>query len=287
MSAIQGRDIVVCGATGKQGGAVVDALLASNTEWGIKALTRNVSSPSAKALAQRGVSLVAGDLAEPSTLEQAFSGAYGVFSVQANFASDRDAREIRYGKNVVDAAKAAGVRHLVYTSVGGAERRSGVPHFEAKRLIETHLLDSGIPATILRPATFMDNFASIPMRIVLLSLFKAILSPETKLQLIAATDIGKFTAKAFEERESYIDRQIELAGDSLTVRGIVSALRLHGIRPTFGVHLPGFLIRRLPEDFLLMVRWFEDHGFRADINALKTELRQLQSFEDWLRNQPS
>ncbi len=276
------RKIVVCGATGRQGRAVIDALREAIGPWKIKALTRNPMSRGARALAALGIDIVMGDLDAPDTLARAFEGAHGVYSVQANFVKD-DGREVRFGRNVVDAAVQAGVAHLVYGSVGGAERDSGVPHFEAKRQIELHLLESGLPATILRPASFMDNFAVFPMRTIVLSMLKTFLSPATRLQLVATKDIGRFAARAFEEPDRFVGKQIELAGDSLTVSEIVRTLRTGGVRPTLAFDLPNAVVKRLPADFPIMVRWFERHGFQADIDALRRELPALRSLHEWTR----
>ena len=118
----QGKTIVVFGATGKQGRAVIDALQDSATAWNVVGVTRNVTSDSAKALSARGVRPVAGDMGDVESLKAAMDGAFGVYSIQANFENDHDGREVRFGRNVVDAAHNAGVSHFVYGSVGGAER---------------------------------------------------------------------------------------------------------------------------------------------------------------------
>lgn len=277
-----GKIIVVFGATGKQGGAVIDALESSSDAWQVKAVTRKPKADDAQALLARGVTPVAGDMNDPASLISALEGAYGVYSVQANFGEDKDGREVRFGRTVVDAASKAHVSHLVYGSVGGAERNSGVPHFEAKRQIELHLIDSGLPYTILRPASFMDNFDAFAMRTVLLSMFKTIMSPNTKLQLVATKDIGRFAAHAFEKPDTYRGKQIELAGDSLTVPEIIRILREGSVKPTMAFKLPGFVVGKLPEDFPIMVQWFEDHGFEADISALRSEVTRLMSLVDWV-----
>lgn len=277
----KGKTIVVFGATGKQGGAVIDALEDSETAWNVRAVTRNVNSKSARSLSARGVRPVAGDMNDVESLRAALDGAFGVYSVQANFENDHDGREVRFGRNVVDAARNAGVSHFIYGSVGGAERDSGVPHFMSKRQVELHLIESGVPFTILRPVSFMDNFGQYAMRIILLSMFRTIMSPDTTLQLVATKDIGRFAARAFDKPETYKGRLIELAGDVLTVPEIIGTLRQGRVRPTFALNLPGFAVRNLPEDFPIMVQWFEDHGFAADLDALRQEDGRLLTLADW------
>ncbi len=165
------RTILVGGATGNQGGAVLRQLLAAG--WQVRALSRTPSSPKAQALAVRGVEVVAGDMNTVSSLVRALDGVYGVFSVQ-NFMDAGVEVEVQQGKNLADAAKQAGVSHLVYSSVGGAERSSGVAHFESKGAIERHIQGLGLPATILRPVLFMENFQA-GFKPVMLSLLASVL----------------------------------------------------------------------------------------------------------------
>ena len=120
-----GRPILVTGATGRQGGAVLRHLLERGLL--VRALTRNPDGRAALALAARGVEIAAGDMDDRSSLERAMRGVHGVYSVQ-DFLSSGAQREVRQGINVADAALAAGVRHFVYASVGGAERKSGIDH---------------------------------------------------------------------------------------------------------------------------------------------------------------
>src|SRR5436305_2172481 len=149
------KTILVFGATGQQGGAVASHLLKDG--WKVRALVRNLGSEKAQALGQQGIELVQGDLNQPSSLQEAMKGVYGVFSVQTFMADGGTLAETRQGKAVADAAQEAGVRHLVYSSVGGAERKTGVAHFESKWQIEEHIRTLGLPATILRPVFFMSN----------------------------------------------------------------------------------------------------------------------------------
>ena len=150
--------IVVTGATGQQGGATARHLLAQG--WRVRAFVRDPIKPAAQELAAKGAELVQGDLDDRASLDRALSGAYGAFSVQTFMGPEGPIGEARQGMVLADAAKAAGIQHLVYTSVGGAERKSGLPHFESKWQIEEHIRSLGLPATILRPVFFMENLRS-------------------------------------------------------------------------------------------------------------------------------
>ncbi|MGO2994407.1 MAG: NmrA family NAD(P)-binding protein, partial [Brachybacterium alimentarium] len=132
--------IAVYGATGQQGGAVLDALLAKGAS--VRALVRNPSSDRAQALAQRGVELVQADADEPASLVPALDGVKALFFMTTppgGVQTEDTEGETRQGIALADAAKQAGVPHVVYSSVGGAERETGVPHFESKRRVEEHL----------------------------------------------------------------------------------------------------------------------------------------------------
>src|SRR6186713_356838 len=187
--------IAVTGATGQQGGAVARKLLADG--WKVRALTRDVSKPAAQALSQAGAELVAGDMDSRSELDAAFQGAYGVFSVQNYWLPTVGFDgEIRQGKNVADAAKAAGVQHLVYSSVGSAHRGLGQKHFESKWMIEQYIHTLDVPYTILRPVAFMDN-NNWRRAYILSGTYTGMgLLPEKGVQNIAVEDIGEFVALA-------------------------------------------------------------------------------------------
>ena len=117
--------VLVAGAAGRQGGAVVRHLRSAG--WNLRALTRNPDSYAARKLAEQGIELAQGDLDDPGSLARAARGVYGIYSSQ-DFWTVGAKREVQQGKNLADAGKKAGVEHLVYSSVGGAERNTGITH---------------------------------------------------------------------------------------------------------------------------------------------------------------
>jgi uncharacterized protein YbjT (DUF2867 family) len=274
--------VLITGATGQQGGATLNALLRSSKSWRLKALARNPSSPAALAIANRGVDVVAGDLSDERSVRTALAGVTHVYSVQTMAGHGTDG-ETHQGKLLATLSAEAGVGHFVYSSVGGAERRSGVPHFESKWRVEEHIRALGLPATILRPATFMDNFGSFAFRTVVLSMMRTHMSPGRRLQLIAVADIGAFAVRAFDDPVTWIGRAVELAGDELTLQETLRILRRAGLKPAVALRLPGILQRRLPEDFGLMFEFLEREGFKADIPALRKERPELLTLERWAR----
>src|SRR5262245_45251685 len=135
---MQSEIIAVTGATGQQGGAVARKLLADG--WKVRALTRDVDKPAAQELKSLGAEILPGDMDNMSELDAAFKGVYGVFSVQNFWLPNVGfTGEVEQGKAAADAAKRAGVKHLVYSSVGAAQRGMGQKHFESKWIIEQYI----------------------------------------------------------------------------------------------------------------------------------------------------
>jgi uncharacterized protein YbjT (DUF2867 family) len=271
--------IVVTGATGKQGGAVVNHLLADG--WKVRAATRNPESDAAKALAARGVEVVQGDMANRADMDRAFHGAYGVFSVQNTWESGVDG-EIAQGKTVADAAKAAGVQHFVYTSVGGAERNTGIPHFDSKYVIEEYIASLDLPATVLRPVFFMENLAPGFMGPREGQIYVA-MPPDVPLQMIAVDDIGAFAAKAFAAPEQFKGKAIELAGDAVTFPRVAEILSAVGGKPVTYAEQPLEQVGAYSPEMAVMLKWFVTDGYQADVAELRRMHRALKDFETWAR----
>ena len=273
--------IAVTGATGQQGGAVAQKLLADG--WKVRALTRDLDKPAAQALASAGAQLVAGDMDSRPELDAAFEGAYGVFSVQ-NFwlPSVGYEGEIQQGRNVANAAKAADVRHLIYSSVGAAHRGMGQKHFESKWIIEQYIQSLNIPHTILRPAAFFENF-NWERASILNGKFNAIgLRPEKERQLIAVEDIAVFVALAFANSEEYLGKTIELAGDALTESQLAETFANVIGRPV-ELSMPTEGGWGSEEEMNAMFNFFNGEAYDADIPVLRKLHPGLLTLEEYLR----
>src|SRR5579864_5156497 len=208
------KTLLITGATGRQGGAVVRHLLPKG--WKLRALTRDPGGHAAQALTQKGVEVVQGDLEDAASVVRAAAGVYGIYSVQ-DFWAVGAKREVQQGRNVADAAKKAGVNHLVYSSVGGAERNTGIPHWESKWEIEKYIRSLELPVTVLRPVTFMEGYYIDQVEIGILK--GKLVDPvraDKPYQTIATNDIGAFVALAFERPEEFTGKELEIAGSELT-----------------------------------------------------------------------
>lgn len=286
MSATDSKPVLVTGATGRQGGAVLRHLLEQGLP--VRALTRRPDGAAAQALAAAGVEIATGDMEDQASLERAMRGVRGVYSVQ-DFWSSGAAREVRQGINVADAAAATGVAHLVYSSVGGAERNSGIDHWETKWQIEQHIRALGLPATMLRPAAFMENYYIPAVEKALLK--GRLLDPiraGTPYQTIATDDIGKFAALVFEQPDRFVGTALEIAGSELTNPAAAEVFSRVLRRRVRFRRLPMPVVRVvLGREFYQMFRWFNAGGFQADVPALRRDYPQLRlrTLEDWLREE--
>jgi uncharacterized protein YbjT (DUF2867 family) len=274
---VNNRTVLVTGATCKQGGSVVRHMLGRG--WKLRALTRDPSTKAAKALADKGVEVVKGDLEDAPTLHAAVHGIYGIYSVQ-DFWTVGAKREVMQGKNLADAAKKASVQHFVYSSVGGAERNSGIGHWESKWEIENHIRTLGLPSTMLRPAAFMENYYVDQVEIGILQ--GKLMDPvraDKPYQTIASDDIGGFVALAFDRPKDFIGLELEIAGSELTNPQAANVFSRVLGRPVEFQELP------MPtgKEFYQMFRWFNDAGFEANIPELRRKYPEvrLRTLEQW------
>ena len=276
-----GRLILVSGSTGQQGGAVMRNLLKRG--FAVRALTRDPEKPEAGELAGLGAEVVSGDLEDRSSIERVLDGVHGVFSVQQFWESGVEG-ETRQGMKLTDAAKAAGVEHLVYSSVGSAHRETGIPHFDSKWEVEEHVRASGVPYTVLRPVFFMQNWEMMRDPILGGTLPQP-LDPEKPFQMIDADDIGVFAAMAFENPNGWTGREVDLAGDELTMPEIADTFsRVIGGQVDYFQTPWDQFEEQMGEEYTVMYRWFDDHGYEADIAGLRKEYQGLVSFEQYLRS---
>ena len=280
------KTVLVSGATGRQGGAVVRTMLPRG--WKLRALTRNPGSQAARDLERQAVEVVQGDLDDSASLERAVRGAYGVYSVQ-DYWTIGARREVQQGKNLADAAKKAGVSHFVYSSVGGAERHTGIEHWETKWEIEKHIRQLGLPATILRPAAFMENYYIDQVEIGILK--GKLMDPirhDKPYQTIATDDIGAFVALAFDQPDKFLGKELEIAGSELTNPQAAEIFSRVLGKPVKFQKLPMLMVRLvLGREFYQMFDWFNRAGFQADIADLRRRYPEvhLQSLEEWLRSE--
>ncbi|KAK5448143.1 hypothetical protein LTS15_009167 [Exophiala xenobiotica] len=291
------KRILITGATGKQGGALLSALLNSppSPPFHLVALTRNKNSVSAQALAKKpNISILQGDLNDCDAIFKSYPEPFhGVFSVQVPL---RPRVEEQQGKALADAAVVHGVRHFVYTSAdrGGAAQSDREPtaikHFASKFNIENHLKtvckESGdkMKWTIIRPVAFMENLTPNFLGRAFATMWK-LNEPNSKLQLVSSTDIGILAADIFKNPEVYTGCSLSLATDEITFQEANEIFKqVVGIDMPTTYPLVGRLIKfLLYEQLGAMFNWFREVGFGADPKEFRDKYPQMQGFERWLR----
>ena len=277
--------VLVTGATGNQGGSVVQALLTQGHQ--VRALTRNPASPAAKRLSEQGVEIAVGDFTDHDSLVSAAHGVDAVYAMSTPFEQGVE-KETAQGIAMTNAVKAAGVGHLVYSSVASADRATGIPHFDSKYEVEKHIISSGVPYTIIAPVYFMDNMLQ-PWALPNLRQGKlALAMPSTRsLQQIAVVNIGAFAAAVIERRDTVLGRYIDIAGDELTGDEAATILSKVTGREIRYEGIPPEVLRAQSEDMALMFEWFDSTGYAVDINGLRRDFPEVKwhNFEEWALKQ--
>jgi uncharacterized protein YbjT (DUF2867 family) len=261
------KSILISGVTGHQGGAIARVLAGQGFE--LRGMTRKPDSDAAKAAAALGVNIVQGDLDDAESVRKSLQGVWATFAVQNTWEAGVE-KEEEQGKRFATIAREVGVEHFVYSSVASAYRRTGIPHFENKWRVEETVRSLGFPShVIIRPVFFMENLLTPGFLIG--DKLVAALQPDTVLQMIAVRDIGEYGARAFTEAERLNRREIDLAGDEVTLPTAARALSAGLGRPIEFVQAPIAEVRKYSEDVALMLEWFDRVGFNADIGALERE----------------
>jgi uncharacterized protein YbjT (DUF2867 family) len=270
---------LVMGATGKQGGSVARQLLAKG--HAVRALTRSTTSPASQELARLGATLVTGDLGDRASLERAAAGASAIFCVTTSFEGGPEA-ETKQGINVADAAKGAKA-YLVYTSVGSADKRTGIPHFDSKYEVEKHIRDIGVSAAIIGPVYFMDNLLTIGRRQLAQKRYATPLSPNRIVQQIPTEDIGAFAVLALENEARFAGKRIDIASDELTGAQVAEILSRVLGEPIAYQQTP----MDPSSERSIMYAWLERVGYSADLAMLRRDYPELglHTFEAWAKAQ--
>ncbi|TYJ52564.1 hypothetical protein B9479_006814 [Cryptococcus floricola] len=273
-------NILVVGATGKQGGKAAAAVLAAqstNPDLNLTFITRNPDSGSSQKLVAQGATPIQADLGDKASLVKALQGIDRAFFVTD--AAVGEEKEAQQGINFVDAALETGVKHLVYTSVGDADVATGV---------EQYLVSSGIPFTILRPVAFMDNFPTEAglTRFFVTGLFFSSFGLQ-KVDLISTSDIGVFAGKALLDPEGphFRNRILQLSAGTYGLDDFTRAIeKVQGHTPWFARYGTRWVRSAMPFDFKQMFTFFDDTGYKpTDVGELRRIHPGLLSLEDWFR----
>ncbi|KAI0759300.1 NmrA family protein [Trametes elegans] len=292
--------IAVTGATGQQGSSVVDFLLKEPETFSVRAITRDPTSEAAQALARRGVEVVKADLSSLDETAAAFQGAWGVFGVTQFYVHGFDGEQL-HGRNIVDGAVRAGVKHSVWSSVEGREGECAAISWRSKALIEDRVIASGIPYTFVYIPMYYENFWtsffapsydeekgfnwSVPFL------------PDVPIFAFSVSDVGGLVVPAFREPEKYTGAKIKTVVDYITLRDIATQFsEVTGEKASLALELT-------PEQFeasrhadhpaaeLMYLSWEyvkrsgPDSGVRSKEQTLSI-YPQAKTYREWVKDSP-
>lgn len=267
--------VLVTGATGTQGGAVLRALLVDGGPR-VSALVRDPSAPKAVALADLGVELRRGDLGDPASLEAAFADVDAVYAVTTPFAGGGADAEVQQGEAIVAAAERAGLAWLVLASVAAADR-AAVPHFASKARIEARLAASSVPWTVVAPSYFYENVAGAAREAAQTGTLSLPMPGDVPLHQVALADLGAVVVAILGRRDEHLGVRVEVAGDDPTPAAMAAAL---GVAYAAAPLEP---VRARSADLGAMYEFLAGPGYGIDVTALRARYPEVawRSFADW------
>jgi len=300
--------ITIFGATGAQGGGLARSILADRDgPFAVRAVTRDVNSAAARALAADGAEVVAANLDDAAAVAHALAGAYGAYCVTffwAHFSPDRELAEARL---MAQAARAAGLQHVIWSTLEDTRRwmklddprmptlmgRYKVPHFDAKGEADQYFRDAGVPTTFLLTSFYWDNlifFGSGPKPAADGKLDFILPMGQAKLPGIAAEDIGRCAHGVFRRGAELVGKTVGIAGEHLTGAEMAAALTHALGREVRHLDVPPEVYRGFgfpgADDLGNMFQFKRD--FNADFCAARSLAvsralnPRLQTFAQWL-----
>lgn len=304
----QKKIITVFGATGAQGGGVARSILNdSKSEFAVRAVTRDPQSQKAKELEALGAEVVAADIDERESIQQALDGAYGAYFVTFFWAHFSPEKEYAEAKSMAEAAKEAGLKHAIWSTLEDTRKwvpleddrmptlqgKYKVPHFDAKGEADHLFTSSGVPTTFMRASFYWDNFIYFgmgPKKGPDGKLYLTLPMGDKKMAGIAAEDIGKCAYGIFKRGEDLIGKTVGIAGEQLTgqemaaafSRALAREIHYNSISPetfrSFG--FPG------ADDLGNMFQFYRDFdevcNSVRDVSFSKQLNPELKSFDMWL-----
>lgn len=265
--------VLVTGATGRQGGAVARHLLAGGHT--VRALTRSPDGAAARALATQGAQVVRGDLDDPASLRAAADGCDALFSVQDYWTKGVGyAGEVRQGKALAEAAREAGVRHVVHASVSctPGKEDEAPEHFRSKYAVERHLQDLGVPTTSVRTVMFADNVVDPQTGHLFLPVLRGSLPGSLPLHLVVVDDLGAVVRRVLEDPDHYVGTTFDVASEILTVDALAAAWSEATGRPVPWFTVPHLALRLLNGEFAHQLRWNRAGGWTFGMDEVRRHL---------------
>lgn len=271
----------VTGITGNQGGAVAKHLLEQSAS--VIGLTRNANSAKANEWKQKGVTIIEGEMDNPGPFQSYLDKASSIFLVQALQAKEK---EIKQGKQFINAIRPDNDTHLVYSSALGVDLNTSIPHFDSKFELENYIKSKNLNYTILRPGSFYENhlFPRVA-RDITKGKYVSPLNKTCKQQMIGIDDIGKIAATVISNNEKYKKKIISIATDERKIGEIPQLFSEAINKPVSYKKLPGWITRlAMGKDLSIMFRYINQNDFCVinDVNEIREEFNISGDFRSWI-----
>ncbi len=305
--------IVVFGATGAQGGGLVNAILNDPArQFSVRAVTRDVNSDKAKNLAARGASVVAADIDDPASVEKALEGAYGAYFVTFYWSHFSPEKELQEAKTFAEAAKKSGIKHAIWSTLEDTRLyvpldddrmptlmgKYKVPHFDAKGEADKFFTEAGVPVTFVRASFYWDNFIYFgagPKKGPDGKLALTLPIGKSKMAGVASEDIGKFALGVFKQGKDLIGKTVGVAGGYLSGEEMAAALSKALGQDVIYNNIPPAVYRSFgfpgADDLGNMFQFYDEFAEELntvrDVNFSKKLNPELQSFDTWLSKHAS
>jgi len=280
--------ILVIGATGQQGGSVIDYLLKGH-HYQVAALTRDPTKDKAKALEAQGVKLFKGDLSQPETLKEAFKGIHGLFLVTQFWEKFSIDLELQDGKNAIDAAIEAGVKHVVFSTLEDVEKELGykVPHFDGKGRISAYAKSKNVPLTEVFVSYYTNNilgFFPPKKNEEGTYVFAWPTDKDAKVDFVDVTQLGGVVSAIFQHPHDWIGKHLGVSEGSYTGTEVAEIFtKVTGKKAIF-VGIPYEDAKKtFGEDLSNMFRYYKDkEGKLRDPKTSRHLYPKLCNFEEFL-----
>lgn len=279
------QNLLVVGATGRQGGAVAHRLL--NTDgYNVFVLTRSPASETACRLSERGAKTIQGDLADQNSLERALTDIDCAFLVTDYFSAGDSKTERQFGYDFVTAAVNQNINHLVFSSAMDADRTSDIPHFNSKHDIERRLRDSRTTGTIVRPAPYYQNFEEM-MHAIRLGFLPFPFDRNAKVPLLDLRDLGTAVATILNDPNEHGDEAYNLYQGLYTLNELAEATTTATEVNTIPVKIPIVIVKRTKgASIATMFEWFnrQGHSRKESPPSLDIEFTKFEQYlyrENW------
>jgi len=276
--------VLVCGATGKQGGAVAKLLL--QHEYGVVAYVRSRDTPRSRTLEDMGAELAVGDLTNINDLDKAISRVDAVFSSSFPSREGGYENEIIQGRNLVDVSKKHG-KYLIYSSVAGQrEQKVNVQHANSKQVIEDYIAGNDLKYTVIAPSYLMENLLNFDFNQLRNGVYALPLSFERKIDQVTVLDIAGMVLYALEHNEDLFGMRVEVSSDVVSASDVIKELSNVLGRTINYYQIPIDRVRQLAgNEIANMFQRFESNPYHIDIDALKMRYPGVHwhTFGEWVK----